>query len=50
MGSHIKDLWNYVNADWFLVLAFGDASSIHAHEHRARDLWIRSNSFCVIAN
>lgn len=50
LGPHLERVWEYVNADWFLVPAFGDTSSIHAHEHRARELRIRSNSFCAVAN
>ncbi len=49
-GEPFSSLWGRIGAEWLLVPAFGEASSIAAHFRRAKELFRKHGTVSVIAN
>ncbi|MGC8490125.1 MAG: hypothetical protein ACP5SH_00145 [Syntrophobacteraceae bacterium] len=49
-GAPLSSLWEKIGAEWLLVPAFGETSSIHAHQRRAEELFRKHGTVSVVAN
>lgn len=49
-GMPFNYLWEEIGAEWLLVPAFGNASSISAHLRRAKELYRKHGTISAVAN